>query len=323
MGPLIIGLIYAMIPIGITVLMVLKYREVRRARHWPATTGKVIASGVVSHRKSPGDPGYNFGDTEVTNEPRVEYEYRVGKKKYRGHKIDLGEKTSSYELEKILDRYPVGAEVTVYYHPSDPNTAVLERDVPWWVWTAGVGCVVVSIAFPLVAAAIYFHGVDWLKARLPDPKVAPFVMAATGFGAVALFMGLGFFLYILRAYRWPVTRGRIVASGVESFIDRQLDEGRFYNRRHYKSGVVYEYEVNGRKYRGDRVTLGLTVSSNLPGVARMTARRYPVGTEVRVRYDPKTPSESVLRPFSVLHLIIFVAAGAVLWLAWAAATGGM
>src|SRR4051794_12497911 len=173
MGPLIVGLIYAMIPIGITVMMVRKYREARRARLWSSTDGKVLVSTVVARRKSPGDPGYADTDTEITNEPRVEYEYRVDKKKYRGHKIDLGEKTSSYELEKILDRYPVGAAVTVYYDPADPNRAVLDREFPWWMWAAGSGCVVAAVAFPLVAAAIYFHGVDWLKARLPDPKVAP------------------------------------------------------------------------------------------------------------------------------------------------------
>lgn len=322
MGPVFIGLVYATIPIGITVLMVLKYREVRRARLWSSTDGKVLVSTVVARRRSPGDPAYNNTHTEISHEPRVEYEYHVAGKTYRGHKVDLGEKTSSYDLEKILDRYPVGAAVTVYYDAADPTRAVLDREFPWWVWAGGAGCVVAAVAFPLVAAAVYFLGVDWLKARLPDPKTAPFVMAATGFGAVALLMGLGFFLYILRAYRWPVTRGRIVASGVEGYYDKRSDEGRYSYRNAYKSGVVYEYEVNGRTYRGDRVTLGLTVSSTLPGVARMTARRYPVGTEVRVRYDPRTPSDSVLRPFSVLHLIIPLAAGAVLWLAWVAAMGG-
>ena len=86
--------------------------------------------------------------------------------------------------------------------------------------------------------------------------------------------------------------------------------------------MVYEYEVDGHKYRGDRVTLG-RVSSTSPGLARRLAARYPVGREVGVHYDPKRPSESVLRPFSPVYLIFVVAAGAVLWLAWAVATGRM
>jgi Protein of unknown function (DUF3592) len=323
MGAVFMAIIYAMIPIGIIVVMVVKYREIRKARLWPTTTGKVVVSTVVAKKKSPGDPGYDMHDTEMTNEPRVEYEFHVGKKKYRGHRIDLGERTSIYELETILDRYPVGTEVTVYYDPADPHTAVLEREFPKYVWAVGIGCVVVAIAFPLVAAAVYFHGVDWLRARLADPGRAPFVMAATGFGSVTLLMALGFMLYVLKALRWPVVRGRIVSSGVEAFQNWTSDEGRWTRRTHHKSSVVYEYDVNGRKYRGDRLTIGVVLSATLPGFAWRTAARYPVGREVDVHYDPKTPGESVLRPFSLLHLILFVAAGAMLWLAWAVATGRM
>src|SRR5436190_367681 len=107
-----------MFPAVILVAVVVKLVEVRRARRWPTTPGKVIACGVESTRKEPGDPGYNFGDTEVENLPRVEYEYHVAGKKYRGRRIDLGEKTSGFELEAILARYPVGTDVTVYYDPA-------------------------------------------------------------------------------------------------------------------------------------------------------------------------------------------------------------
>src|SRR3954454_3729901 len=99
MGAAIMGLIYATIPVGIAVVMILKYREVRRARLWHETSGTVVASTVASKSLSPSDPGFNFNDTTVTNEPRVEYEYTVAGKKYRGNRIDLGEKTSTYELE--------------------------------------------------------------------------------------------------------------------------------------------------------------------------------------------------------------------------------
>jgi hypothetical protein len=75
-----------------------------------------------------------------------------------------------------------------------------------------------------------------------------------------------------------------------------------------------------RTYRGDRVTFGV-VSSTATGVGKRTARRYPVGSEVDVHYDPMMPSESVLRPFAWWHLIFLVAAGAVLWLAWAGGRG--
>ncbi len=322
MGTAFLVFAVALFPTLLIVAIVTKLWEVRQASRWPSAEGKVIASRVESRTRLPGDPAYDFDDTEVTNEPLVEYEYHVGGRKYRGKRITIGEKTSSYELESLLARYPVGTAVTVYYDPANPQTAVLERDFPASVWAIGVGCVVASIAVPLLAAAIYFHGVDWLKPYLANPDRAPFVAAAGGFGLAVLLFGLAFMGYVRKAAKWPVTRGRIVAADVQAYQNwRRSDfDGRRY-RRYYKSSVVYEYEVHGRKYRGDRLTIGVVVSATVPGFARRTAARYPVGAEVEVHYDPNRPGESVLHPRSAMHWLIFVAAGVMLALAWAVATG--
>jgi hypothetical protein len=323
-GAIFMIIVVALFPTLLIVAIVVKLWEVSKARRWPSATGKVIVSTVQSHKKTPGDPGYNFGDTEVTNEPRVEYEYRVGGRKYRGRRITIGEKTSGSELEAILARYPVGAAVTVYYDPANPQTAVLERDLPAGLWAVGVGCVVLSIAVPLVAALVYFQGVDWLQVRLADPGRAPFVTAAGGFGLVVLLFGLAFLHHVRQASRWPVTTGRIVASGVEAYRDwRENTSDSTRRQRYYKPSVRYAYEVNGRRYSGDRLTLGMVMSASLPGFAKRTAARYPVGKEVEVYYDPQSPGESVLHPHSRWHYLIFLVAGCMLTLAWAVATGRM
>lgn len=74
---------------------------------------------------------------------------------------------------------------------------------------------------------------------------------------------------------------------------------------------------------GDRLTLGVVFTVSLPGFARRTAAKYPVGREVVVYYDPANPGESVLRPWSWFHLIPLLVGGAMLALAWAVATGRM
>src|SRR5262245_13927308 len=128
-GTVFLLIVAAMFPTLIIVGVIVKLWEVRKAARWPETRGKVIASGVKSHMKTPGEPGYNFKDTEVTNEPHVEYEYKVGDRTYRCSRITIGERTTNSELEEILDRYPVGAQVTVYYDPANPNKALLEREL--------------------------------------------------------------------------------------------------------------------------------------------------------------------------------------------------
>jgi hypothetical protein len=282
----------------------------------------VIASRVQSRRNRPGDPGYDFHDTEVSNQPLVEYEYTVGGKKYRCSRIDVGEMISGSELETVLSRYPIGAEVTVYYDPADPSKALLERELPRKVFWA-VGCVLALVlGAPLVVVLTYSGAVGWLESHLADKSHAPFVAAAGGFGLVALLMAVGMCGYVLRASRWPTTRGRVIASGAEEFRARPQPDDRV-RRTMYKPSVVYEYEVNGRRYTGDRLTLGVVASATFPWAARRTAAKYPVGREVTVYYDPNSPGESVLRPWSWFHLIPPLVAAGILALAWAVATGRM
>lgn len=305
----------------IVVAVVVKLREIRRAKRWPSTAGRVIASRVQSRRKQPGDAGYDFHDTEVTNEPFVEYEYAVGGRTYSCSRVTIGDMTSASELGTILGRYPVGTAVTVYYDPADPSKAVLERDLPKGTLWA-IGCVLaLVVGAPVVVVLVYSGVLGWLESHLANPGTAPFVAAAGGFGLVALLMAVGMCGYVLRASRWPTTRGRIIAAGEEKFRARFSEESRVYWRTMYKPSVLYTYEVNGRQYQGDRLRLGVVASATFPWAARRTAARYPVGREVTVYYDPDSPGESVLRPWSWFHLIPPLVAAGVLALAWAVATG--
>jgi Protein of unknown function (DUF3592) len=293
---------------GILVAAGVKALEIRRARRWPSTEGRVIASRVEARRSRPG------GD--LSNQPFVQYEYVVGGRTYRGARVDVGERTPGSELEAVLARYPVGAAVTVFYDPADPSKALLERTLPAKAfWAVGCLCALI-LGAPVVAMLAYSGAVDWLSGR-PDGDHAPFVAAAGGFGLAALLMAIGLPFVALRTARWPTTPGRIVSSGVERYIDTDAD-GR---RTMYRATVVYAYEVNGLEYRGDRVTSGGVMSASFPGAARRAAAKYPVGREVMVHYNPREPGDSVLRPWSWTFVFPLLVAAAVLALAWAVATG--
>lgn len=320
-GTLFIVVVVGMFGGVFAVAIVVKWWEVRKAAKWRSAEGKVVVSGVRSWRRGPGDAGYDFHDTEMTNEPDVQYVFRVGGKEYRGRRVTIGEKTSSFELEAILARYPVGATVTVYYDPADPNQAVLERDFPGWVWGVGIGCLAAIVVAPMLAVFFYNHGLGWLRPHLAHPDAAPFVTAAAGFGLLVLLFALSFTSYVWKVSRWPTTTGRIVSSGADAYEDWRDRLARSYPRTFHKAAVVYRYEVNGREYLGDRVRLGVVVSATSPGVARRLAAKYPVGREVTVYYDPQRPGESVLRPRSLWHLLIWLVAAGMLYLAWWAGMG--
>jgi Protein of unknown function (DUF3592) len=311
------SIFFGLIAVAFAVLLVRKLLESRRVKHWPVTGGKVIASDVVARPREMRDAS----DPAFVNEANVEYEYLVGNIKYRCKRISLAEKISGSEIEVVLARYPVGATVAVFYDPANPNNALLERDLSKVVVITGIGCLLSIILVPSIAAAIYFNGVDWLKSHIDNPSRAPFVMAAGAFGLVTGLFALVCTVIVLHSRRWPTTPGRIIAAGTEQFKDREPDSGG--SRTLYKSFVQYTYEVNGHQYTGDRVSLGVTISSTIPALARRQAAKFQPGAEVTVYYNPLDPTDCCLNPRSWWFLLIWAVCIAMLALAWAVATGRM
>lgn len=275
-------IVCSVVPVALMVVMIAKVWEIRAARHWLQTTGTVVTSCVESRKKTPGD---NDSDSAVVNSPNVVYEYKVDDWSFRCGRITIGERTSEYELESILDRYPVGAQVIVYYNPADPQQAVLERDVPASTFWIGGGCVLTSIVVPLVAILIYKFALDWFDG-------GAIILSAMGLATLGL--AIAYTAMSAQASAWPIARGRIVAADVDAFLARPHRR-----RTYFKPSVLYVYEVNGRQYLGDRIRIATVISSTIPGLARRTAAMYPVGMEVDVHYNPKKPSESVLHPWSL------------------------
>lgn len=123
------------------------YREQMRAhRSYLPVSARVLKSEV---KTLPGT-----GSSPDTYMPSVRYEFEVGDKRYIAERLHfLG---SSYndiaEARRRLERFPVGAKVTAYYDPDDPERAVLDNSAPGRAgaflaaalgvfWLAGLGAV--------------------------------------------------------------------------------------------------------------------------------------------------------------------------------------
>lgn len=317
-GAIFIICVFASFPLLILVAFIVKMVEVHKAKRWLVTEGKVLISRV-ERVNATGNPKFQ-PTSPVTNEPLVEYEYVVDGQKHRCRRISIGEKIPACELESTLAKYPVGAKVTVYYDPGNPDKALLERDLPMGMMMGGLGCLMLLfVGGPILAVVAYFNGLDYLRNHVVDPKKAPFVAAATGFGILVCLFGVAFLRMIRQAARWPVARGRIIHSGVEELEVSDIDS----RRTHYRSSVVYNYKVNGHEYSGDVVTLGVTATATIQGMARSMSEKYPVGSTVDVHYNPKAPSESALQPYSRWHYLIWLIGMGMFLLAWAVATGRM
>jgi hypothetical protein len=104
-------------------------RQIAVSPVWPTTNGVVTASTVDTH--IPRNPRY---DPDYL--PRVIFAYAVDGRTYRGERLWPGRAVfGTYnEARRVVERYPRGQPVTVYYDPDDPATAVLEPGGDWTRW---------------------------------------------------------------------------------------------------------------------------------------------------------------------------------------------
>jgi hypothetical protein len=63
-------------------------------------------------------------DGDMTEEPIIGYEFAVAGKTFRGNRVKDG---FTPKVKPTLTKYPVGAEVEVFYDPANPADAILER----------------------------------------------------------------------------------------------------------------------------------------------------------------------------------------------------
>lgn len=91
------------------------------AQSWPGTMGIILSSSVQSRRSGNSTSTY----------PVVVYQYEVNRQSYQSQTIKAGEQFFNVriigEAQATAARYPVGAQVMVYYHPANPQDSALER----------------------------------------------------------------------------------------------------------------------------------------------------------------------------------------------------
>jgi len=313
-------LVASMFPALVLIAFAVKLWEIWKAKRWLTAEGKVIASRVKSQVRTRPSGDFDTSDTEVENQPFVQYEFRIASQKHIGTRIAIGEKIPSVELKSTLARYPVGKAVTVYYDPADPKKCVLERELPFSNTTMWIGLGVVMLVFvggPLLFAFSYFNGVEWFKSHLANPRQAPLVTVMGLFGLGVLFFAQAFTRMVRQATRWPVVRGTVLDSGTQE-VAAVINDG---YRTHYRSLVLYRYTVSGREYQGDRIAIGVVISSTLPWLVRQRSAKYRPGMTVDVHYNPAGPGESVLNANSKWHYLPWCIGAVILAFAWAVATG--
>ena len=284
--------VYAMLlaPLGlILAVAVYKTLQVRAAKEWPSTAGKVVISAAEVRKvkviDSDREQGHRFEERNFAN---IVYEYSVSGNKLRNNRVSIGEDLGNFEVAETIAKYPVGAVVMVYYNSRHPREAVLERDLPKGLW----GCLGIGTA---IALAVLFGGMigfkrisEFASGHLANPQASVPVVALAAFGLVAALFALVLRKQSALAKTWPVVPGTIKLS--------DLDEYRARGATMYEQKVSYAYRFNDIAYTGQHGSLSSNSTTTPRWVSRLFGMDFQDGAAVEVRVNPQNPAEATLNP---------------------------
>jgi Protein of unknown function (DUF3592) len=104
-----------------------------RRRSWPQTTGEVINTELLESGRG----------LDVTYEAVIHFSYTVGDTTYTGRDSTACEFRS--QARQIIERYPRGATVPVYYDPAQPAQGVVEQTLATAELVSGISLLVGGI----------------------------------------------------------------------------------------------------------------------------------------------------------------------------------
>jgi hypothetical protein len=317
--------VYAMLlaPVGlILVAAAYKTLQVRAARDWPSTPGRVVISNAEVREVKVLDSGRESGHRfEERNFAHIVYDYSVSGQTLSCDRVSIGEDLGNFQVAETIARYPVGAAVTVYYNPAHPREAVLERDLPKGLW----GCLGIATAIALAVvfgSAIGLHRIsEFFSARLANPQMSVPVVALAAFGLVAALFALVLRRQAALARKWPLVTGIIKLSGLEEYRAAP-SKGGSRGARMYERQVSYSYRFNNIAYSNVHASFSSNSTTTSPWVLRLFGMDYQDGASVKVWVNPDNPSDATLNPGVPFGWLLWLVALA-LWLgAYLIATAG-
>jgi hypothetical protein len=162
--------------LGIVMLFFALYhiRDYLGSADWQPVNAKIVNSRIIphEHRESEYDENDRYvGETVYyTYEAQMQYRYTVNGQQYIGDNITFGEELcimeqclggrqqfdTEREARRLLRRFSLNSERTVYYNPANPEEAVVERSLSGMYWLL-IGAAVVEF---FIGAGLFIMTAD-------------------------------------------------------------------------------------------------------------------------------------------------------------------
>ncbi len=282
-------IVFGLVIVGIGLRNV--WRAVTSTR-WPKVQGTVVESStstsVSRDRKT--------GVSSTTYRANITFGYQVGGRSYTTDTLHFGQTlgsggSSDAELRHL--RYPVGAPVSVSYHPAEPAIAVAKPGVYADVfWLVGAG---LAFVLPCLVALLVFLSSE-LRVGGFGIGLGIFAIVFCLAGGAMLAGGLARLWHAYASQYWPVTDGVVVYQQQDASTSvTRYDDGARERSTSYGTSLVFRYEVGGQTHFSNTRRFGHLAAAGKEWADEI-ARRYPKGAQVKVAYCPSDPDLAALEP---------------------------
>jgi hypothetical protein len=94
------------------------------SRSWPSINGTIESSHIVRNRDCNGLPGYHY---------LISFDYKIDEQDYCSTSVKIGDfrYLTRAVADKMVEKYPTGHSVKVFYDPDYPDVSVLEPGFSW------------------------------------------------------------------------------------------------------------------------------------------------------------------------------------------------
>lgn len=275
---IIFGALVVALGLGITWLMHDLEVKNEASKSWPQVTGTITKS------------------ERYTDSVDIRYRYEVNGESFESRKMFMGVLVNSditfadapsISDAGLLSRFPQGADVPVYFDPSNPSLAVL---LPTAEPNTTLMKLVFGYLFIVGGLGLILSGFLLTGSRRVRVSAALLFRCILGLGMLG---GGAFIVSMMNDIR---TESRMTRFWSE--VPATIKVAHVWTDH---PEIVYTYSVDGREYESDQLFIGMaseriTLEDGTELWPRQLDRRFKVGKVVQVRVDPKDPTNAVLLP---------------------------
>jgi hypothetical protein len=192
---------------------------------WPIVQGTIQRSSVE----------YQIGNDCGTYHASILYQFEINGQTHSGNRVAFGDygASDSSHAKNIVNHYPQGSNVKIYYSATDPDICVLEPGLVGQTWfKPGLGAIFITSGLLIFLVPIFVDkkrkkqcGSIQSTENIQNQKaLSPGICFFISKVLLYIFIVFGSLIFILACYRfyqtverihWPTTEGRILKSSLE------------------------------------------------------------------------------------------------------------